>query len=499
MVNKKVIIIGGGVSGLSTAIYLKKHGYDTLVIEKNPQIGGACTGWERKGCYIDGSIHWLVGVNPRSSTYKLWEDVGALSPDVKIFEQDDFYTLDFGKDKIFTLWSDLNKLQKELTEFAPEDEKAIKKFCKLVKRFERIDAPVKKPVDLMNLIDLCKIGLTMAGDYYYVSKMSKLSCADYAKNFKNPYIRRWLSEHMTADYNMMSFLYMFSHVTCKNGGIPQGGSKAFAERIKDKYLNLGGQLLCNTSVEKINVLDGVASGVTLESGEIINGDWVVSAVPAEHTLKKLLGNNFSIKKIDERLSNEKTYPIYTYTTVAFMVKDCLDSEPLSHKIYFDNPITLDKEHYSVTFRNYSYDKTLKAPKGCCVVQATVSGNDNMFYYWEKVKKQGNYKEQKQKLAKEIVDIYLTRYPNLKDKIEIIDVLTPLTYQRYLNGRHGSFQGFVQTSKGKSLMHSGKINGLKNFLLSGQWLLRSGGLPPAVITGRFTAQRICKRDKIKFST
>lgn len=499
MIGKKVIIIGGGVSGLSTAIYLKNHGYDTLVIERNSQVGGACTGWERKGCYIDGSIHWLVGVNPRSSTYKLWEDVGALSPDVEIFEQDDFYTLDFGNDKVFTIWSDLNKLQKELTEFAPEDEKAIKKFCKLVKRFERIDAPVKKPVDLMNLFDLCKIGFTMAGDYYYVNKMSKISCADYAKNFKNPYIRRWLSEHMTADYNMMSFLYMFSHVTSKNGGIPQGGSKAFAERIKDKYLNLGGQLLCNTSVEKINVKDGITSGVTLKNGEIINADWVVSAVPAEHTLKKLLGNDFSIKEIDERLSNEKTYPIYTYTTVAFKVKDCLDNEPLSRKIYFENPITLDKEYNSVTFRNYSYDKTLKAPKGCCVVQATVSGNDNMFYYWEKVKKQGNYKEQKQKIAKEIVDIYLTRYPNLKDKIEIIDVLTPLTYERYLNGRHGSFQGFVQTAKGKSLMHNGKIKGLKNFLLSGQWLLRSGGLPPAVITGRFTAQRICKRDKIKFST
>ena len=95
MANKKIVIIGGGVSGLANGIYLRKNGYDTLVLEKNPVVGGACTGWERKGCYIDGSIHWLVGVNPKSDTYQLWNDVGALSPDIKIFDQDDFYTLDF--------------------------------------------------------------------------------------------------------------------------------------------------------------------------------------------------------------------------------------------------------------------------------------------------------------------------------------------------------------------------------------------------------------------
>ena len=31
--NKKVIVIGGGVSGLATATYLQKNGYDALVLE----------------------------------------------------------------------------------------------------------------------------------------------------------------------------------------------------------------------------------------------------------------------------------------------------------------------------------------------------------------------------------------------------------------------------------------------------------------------------------
>jgi len=207
MENKRVIIVGGGVSGLATATYLRVNGYDTLLLEKNAVLGGACIGWERKGCYIDGCIHWLVGINPESNTFKLWENTGAVLKDTPIYMQDDFFTLDFGDGKRFTVWADADKLQDELIAFAPEDKKQIKKFCALIKRFEKIEAPVDKPVDLMNIFELLKIGLTMAGDYYYVSKTSKISCEEYANKFKNHYLRTWIKEHMSAGYNLMSFLY----------------------------------------------------------------------------------------------------------------------------------------------------------------------------------------------------------------------------------------------------------------------------------------------------
>lgn len=499
MSNKKVIIVGAGVSGLTTAIYLRLNGYDTLILEKNAYVGGACFGWERHKCYIDGCIHWLVGTDPSSSTYRLWEDIGALSPDVQIYNQNDFYTLDFGKDKVFNVWADLDRMEKELIDFAPEDKKQIKNFCKLIRRFQSIDAPAEKPVDLMNLFELCKIGFTMCGDYYYVSKTSKISCKEYASKFKNPHIRRWLEEHMSANYNFMSFLYMLAHVTSKNGGIPIGGSIGIVERIKERYLSLGGELRYGAEVETVNVKDGAATGVTLKNGERLSADWVVAATPAEHTLTKLLGGKYRLKKIDERLKDAKTYPVYTYTTAVFKVNADMTSAPLSHKIYVDEPITLDESHYGVTYRNYSYDKTLKVPEGCSIIQATLNGNDDMYFWWKNIKENGDYRSKKQEIASKLIDVYLTRYPELEGKIEVIDVITPLTYQRYLNGRHGSFQGFVQTSSGKTLMQKGEIKGLDNFILSGQWILRSGGLPPAAITGKFAAQRICKKDKVKFKT
>ena len=92
---------------------------------------------------------------------------------------------------------------------------------------------------------------------------------------------------------------------------------------------------------------------------------------------------------------------------------------------------------------------------------------------------------------------VARYPELEGKLEIIDMVTPCTYERYLNTRRGSFQGFVHTKNGKALMQKGVIRGLDGFILSGQCIFQSGGLPPAVITGKFAAQRICRADHVEF--
>lgn len=497
--NKKIIIVGGGVSGLATAIYLQKNGYETLVLEKNPVVGGACMGWQRESCYIDGCIHWLVGASPKSPTYKLWQEIGALTPDVEIFNQDDFYTIDFGEGKKFTLWSDLEKTQNELIAFAPEDEKQIKKFCKLVKRFEKINAPTDKPIDLMNLFDFIKIGVTMAGDYYHYFKACKTSCRGYADKFKNPYLRRWLTEHMVANYNLMSFLYMYAHVTSKDGGIPIGGSLELTNRIRDYALFLGAKIQCNADVETINVENGIATGVTLKKGDRIDADWVICTIPPEFALKNLLGGKYPLKEIDFRIKDRETYPVYTYTTAVFKVDANFEKEPLSQKVYFDGKICMEKDHDAVTFRNYAYDKTLKVPEGSSVVQATIGGSDDMYFWWKQVKEKGSYAEKKQEIANEMLSVFLKKYPELEGKVKIIDMITPITYERYLNGRNGSFQGFVHTAKGKSMNKKGEIKSVKNLLFSGQWFLTSGGLPTAAITSRFTTQRICKRDGVKFKS
>jgi diapolycopene oxygenase len=53
MSNKKVIVIGSGLGGLSAAISLKQSGYDVEVFEKNAQIGGKLNVLKQQGYTLD--------------------------------------------------------------------------------------------------------------------------------------------------------------------------------------------------------------------------------------------------------------------------------------------------------------------------------------------------------------------------------------------------------------------------------------------------------------
>jgi hypothetical protein len=52
-------------------------------------------------------------------------------------------------------------------------------------------------------------------------------------------------------------------------------------------------------------------------------------------------------------------------------------------------------------------------------------------------------------------------------------------------------GFIQTNLVKKEVHSGVLPGLDNLFLAGQWLQTPGGLPNALVTGRFAVQRLLK--------
>ena len=57
----KILIIGGGVSGLSAGIYAQLQGYEAIICERHNIAGGNLTGWDRGGYHIDNCVHWLTG------------------------------------------------------------------------------------------------------------------------------------------------------------------------------------------------------------------------------------------------------------------------------------------------------------------------------------------------------------------------------------------------------------------------------------------------------
>ena len=73
----KIIVIGAGVAGLSTAVHAARNGYEVEVFEHHSAPGGVCTAWDRNGYRIEGCIHWLIGAAPAHPPWRLYEEIGA--------------------------------------------------------------------------------------------------------------------------------------------------------------------------------------------------------------------------------------------------------------------------------------------------------------------------------------------------------------------------------------------------------------------------------------
>lgn len=153
------------------------------------------------------------------------------------------------------------------------------------------------------------------------------------------------------------------------------------------------------------------------------------------------------------------------------------------------------EHLQMT--HYVYEKEF-APEGHTVITIAINQFQPELDTWETlVKNKNEYNNEKSRIGKEVLGAMEVRFPQMKGKLKLLDVASPQTYKRYCNAYRVAFMGFWPTIKGKSLTHTGYIKGLKNIVLSGQWLQPPGGLPVALITGKDTIMRLCKKEKNKF--
>ena len=208
----------------------------------------------------------------------------------------------------------------------------------------------------------------------------------------------------------------------------------------------------------------------------------------------MLKGKFSDKKLEARYKNPLTYPLQSSVLVSFGVDADLSSYPEGHLFETQGYRFENHQLTMLSIKHYCHEPSF-APSGKSVIIVYFLAD---YEWWKELHNDQGlaaYKVEKERLAQQILERIEQQYPELKGKIRNIDVTTPLTHERYCGAYKGSWMSFGITPKGKQLMHNGKIKGLKNLYMAGQWLIPSGGLPIAVITGKWAIQRICKQEKV----
>lgn len=495
---KSIIIIGGGVTGLTAGIYAQVNGYKSIILEKHHTPGGHCTGWNRQGYHIDGCIHWLVGTKEGSQLRQLWDFVGALK-DVPIYHPESFMAFEY-EDHTVHFYRDLQRLQSSWIEISPPDKDVILEMCKNIKTLQSFEIPVGKPADLMNPWERLKSILAMKDVGPLYSKYSKISIQDYATRFKHPALRNAIQSFMPeGDYSAIALLFPLGTFTGDQSSIPMGGSLALADRMVKHYKSLGGTIHTSSEVVDVSINKGNVTGLICANGDSHQGDYFIHACDARFLYHNILRDKYNDSKYELRFNNPKLYPLASNIYVALGYAGRMDDIPRCLRFPVEGSSIKQNnqpiEHIQMT--HYAYESSF-APEGHTVITVAINQFEPELLAWaDLARTPEEYQREKNRIGEEVLAALETRFPEMKSRLTLLDVASPQTYTHFCNAYRGAFMGFWPTLKGKSLMHSGKINGLSNLVLSGQWLQPPGGLPIAVITGRDSIYRLCHKDKKSF--
>lgn len=484
----KVIIVGAGISGMTAGIYLQKAGYETEIYEKNPLPGGMCTGWKREGFFIDNCIHWLTGSKAGSDLHEVWKEVGALGEGVELYEKDMFFSSELSGEKL-TFWRDKERTRQELLALSPEDEEAIHQLMDYVKLAESMQVPVNKPFDKMKLADYIQMGMSMAEMGKVMKVYGNMDIKELADSFHHPLIRQAIVDYMPPGYQAYAFLVSYATVTGGNGDIPRGGSLAMALRMAKKYESLGGKLHTKTEVLKVLVSGKRAEGIRLSDGEERKADYVICACDASFTFSRLLDAAYMPKGLKKMFDNRRAYPVSSGFQVAFGISGAAGR---LHEtgVFGCRPLQVGASVAErMSINAYDYEPGF-APEGCFTAQSNFVQSEEDYAYWmELYKDKEAYTKKKAQLGEEALSRLLEQYPELVGRVRILDVWTPATYTSWCHAYKGAYMSFVTTKGAKSIIVPGKIKGLSNVFVAGQWLMGPGGLPTAAAMGKFAAQRI----------
>lgn len=491
---QKVIIVGAGIAGLNAGIYAQKAGFDSVIYEKHAVPGGQCTGWMREGHYIDNCICWMTCAKEGYDLWEIWKDSGICAPGIEIHQHKEFYRSELNGQTLH-LWADLKRAEKEMLELSPEDSKEIRKFFKHVKLSESLEIPVKKPLDMMNLFDLIEMGWKMRKMVPVLNSYSKMSVGDLADRFKHPLIKKVILDYFPKDYLAHLLIAAYGTISSGGGGVPVGGSFYAIQRMANRYKELGGTLFCSKPVEKVIMSsdEKTATGILLSDGTEVQGDYVIVATDTYHTFEKLIHKKYMPKPLKASYDDRKNNPLGSSFHAAFSYDGITDE--IAGRTFFDcDGYNLAGRTITRTnIKNYSFEKTT-VPEGKTLLQVKILEPESEYLYWKNlhITDKERYDAEKKAVALEIQKTIEKRFPFTQGKLKLLDIWTPYTYTSYCNAYRGVYMTFITTKKSPNLSNvPGIVKGVKNLFLAGQWLMLPGGVPIALITGKYAVQRILK--------
>jgi phytoene dehydrogenase-like protein len=507
-----VVIIGGGVGGLTASALLSKAGLSVCILEKEPHVGGYLAGFRRKDFRFDTAIHWLNQCNPGGLVGRVFDLLGTDHPTaipqkrIRRYKGDTFdYLLTNNPDE----WRD-----RLISEF-PHEKKGIVKFFRaawnLGKSFDNYSTVFRTEETMSffekarNKLRLLKFALPFIPYITYSGEKG------LKKGLNHFFREKAIQDIFASETELLSCLVPIGWAYFGDfQSPPKGGGQVIPEWLQHIVGYYHNDIHCKCKVTEILLEDKVCKGVAFEHrGQKyeIRSKYVIAACDVETVYEKMLPPSAVPDKLKKKLKKAELYSSSVTVSIALdcpaealgfneeLVHLASESQAFDHH-HGGDPLKSEISILAPSLR----DKSL-APEGqgtlVLFMPAFMDYNDHWFTEKDA---SGNFiqGEKYRKLKNEITEKIIQRVSeklgiDLQSHILFYETATPVTHWRYTGNKNGTMMG---AKPGKENMQSGVAHyrtPVRNLILGGHWAELGGGVPIAVKAGSNASLLIFKEE------
>lgn len=490
--SEKVLIVGSGLGGLTTALRLHRRGFRVELVEKFNQPGGRLNQVKKDG------FTWDMGPTFFSMTYEFkefFEDAQLKEMPFEFRELDRLYSVNFrGSDKRYVIYKDLDRLAQEFEEVEPNFRDKMNRFLDSAARFFH---DVEHVVLKRNYDSVWQYLLTLTRvPIKYSPRMIRTVWQEMERHFESREVKEIFSLVAfflgATPFDTPAIYTILSYTELVHDGYHNvhGGMYKIVEGLTKELDKAGIPIHCNTEiVDYIKDDSGKLKTLVDQHGKEWNADlFVVNADAALFRHKIFKRKKFNQEKMDKLQWTMAPFTMY----IGLDTK--LDDVPLHNyflgtnfKEYsgnvFKNSVKLDQPYYYVNVVSKSDPEA--APEGCESLFILCPVPD--------LRIKPDWSDREEVASNILSDLGQRIGMDLKKHIVSQTVLTPVEWEKYFNLYRGS---------GLGLGHNlGQIGGFRpknfdeefgNVFYVGASTVPGTGLPMAVISSKLVVERIDKK-------
>ena len=492
-----VIVIGGGLAGLTAASLLAKRGLQVTVIDKSYNPGGSCGTFKRDGAIFDQGSSMLFGFGEHGfNTHRFV--FNCLEEPIDVIKNRILYCVIFKGHRIH-FYEDIDRFVAELSTVFPNQKQNIAHFYHDMRRIYQhvmVENPNYASADEADQKGSFKAMLRHPISYVrFLSYLNKSARQLLQKYFDDPEIFKFFDK-LTSSYCyatveespaiLAAVMFVDNHV----GGsyYPAGSTVYLPGKLEKVIEEHGGTMIAEKEVVSILFENGKPVGVQLDDKRKLFADNIVYS----GTVWNLYGKLISAKETTSDRIAWAQNMVPTFPSVmlyAVVDREAIPEDTEVVEMLVGNPNAVDESEVTVYIHSID-DRTI-----CAENQHVLMAIGPSLETWEGLAKR-QYEAKKKKEEERLLSVLENRFPGIKNHVQHVEISTPRTIERYTMKNGGAVAGPKQMLGQHMFKRLHIRSEWDNLYCCGESTVMGTGTPTVTTSGLSAANAILKKKGLK---